>query len=378
MPEINLRDMNTAILHYWLVNMRGGERVIQSIARIFPKAPLYTHVVSRDALSEDLRSRDIQTTFIQRLPQASKRYQRYLPLMPLALEELDLRKFDLVISSESGPSKGVVISPSTTHVCYCHSPMRYVWDMYHDYMSDSSFIVRLLMRPICHYLRLWDYSSAARVDQFVANSRYVAERIFKFYRRESIVIPPPVAVSDFTPTPDKEDFYLFFGELVNYKRADLAIEAFRTNGKRLVIAGKGERLEELRRSAPSNVTFTGALPFPEVKRYLAKARALIFPGVEDFGIIPVEALASGTPVIAFGKGGALDTITDRQTGILFNDQTPNSLNLAILAFESGEHSISIDAMISQSQRFSTANFERRFAAIIRDTIEARRNRIASY
>lgn len=355
---------NTAILHYWLVNMRGGEKVVQSIAGMYPEATLYTHAVDRSILPKDLLCRDIRTTFIQKLPQATKRYQQYLPLMPMALEELDLREYDLVISSESGPAKGVVVGPNTTHVCYCHSPMRYVWDMYHDYLGKSPFPVRLLMRPLSHYLRIWDHSSAARVDQFVANSRYVAERIRKFYGRDSVVIPPPVSVADFTTHSEKEDFYLFFGELVGYKRADLAVEAFRESGRRLVIAGKGEQLEVLKKSAPPNVTFTGSLSFDEVKRYLATAKALIFPGVEDFGIVPVEAMASGTPVIAFKKGGALDSVIDGKTGLFFDTQTVDCLNQAIERLERGEQNIDIAAMRIHAEKFRPEVFASRFKAVV--------------
>lgn len=364
-----------ALVHYWLVNMRGGEKVLQSLAGMFPDAPIFTHAVDRAALAPDLQIRDIRTTFIQRLPQASRRYQQYLPLMPLALEELDLRGYDLVISSESGPAKGVIVGPGTAHICYCHSPMRYIWDMYHDYLDKSSFPVRLMMRPLCHYLRMWDQSSAVRVDQFVANSRYVAERVRKFYGRTSEVVAPPVQVEAFTPADGKEDYYLFFGELVGYKRADLAVEAFRASGRKLVVAGKGEQFHALRKAAPPNVTFTGTLSFSEVKYYLTKAKALVFPGVEDFGIIPVEAMASGTPVIAFRKGGALDSILEDRTGVFFDDQSVESLNSAIDRFESGISGITLENMLAQARQFSPDQFERKFKRIVNDVKDSQKARM---
>lgn len=364
--------MKVALIHYWLVNMRGGEKVLQSLSGIFPDAPIYTHVVDRNALSPDLAKREIRTTFIQKLPQASRRYQQYLPLMPLALEELDLRNFDLVFSSESGPAKGVVLGPGTTHICYCHSPMRYVWDMYHDYLAKASLPVRLLMRPMCHYLRIWDTSSSVRVDQYIANSRYVAERIRKFYGRSSEIIPPPVQVNDFSPNPNKDDYYLFFGELVGYKKADLAVEAFRENGKKLIIAGKGEQLQSLKKIAPSNVSFTGALPFPEVRRLLANAKALIFPGVEDFGIVPVEAMASGTPVIAYGKGGVLDSVIPGKTGIFFHDQSISALNEAIVKFET-EASLDISDLRIQANTFSPEIFASKISEIVSSIVGLRQS-----
>jgi glycosyltransferase involved in cell wall biosynthesis len=367
--------MKTALVHYWLVNMRGGEKVLQKLASMYPEAPIHTHVLDRSALSADLRDREFRTTFIQRLPQARRRYQQYLPLMPLALEELDMREFDLVISSESGPAKGVVCSPTATHVCYCHSPMRYVWDMYHDYKAKASLPVRLAMGPLCHYLRMWDQSSSVRVDRYAANSRYVAERIRRFWGRDSQVIAPPVQVDNFRPSEEKGDFHLFFGELVAYKRADLAVEAFRASGRKLVMAGKGEQLDALRRIAPPNVTFTGQLPFEEVRRLLAQARSLVFPGVEDFGIVPVEAMASGTPVVAFRAGGVLDSVQDGRTGILFGEQTPASLNTALDRLEAGVSGLTRDAMVDRAREFSPERFEREFRSLVEQAQEEKRTRL---
>lgn len=362
--------MRTALIHYWLVTMRGGEKVLQELSGMFPEAPIFTHTFDRASLSEQLSGKDIRTTFIQKLPQASRRYQQYLPLMPLALEGMDFRPYDLIISSESGPAKGVIAGPGTTHICYCHSPMRYIWDMYPDYLARAPFLTRLLMRPLCHYLRIWDASSSTRVDQYIANSNYVSERIKKFYGRTSVVVPPPVNVGDFSVCSDKEDFYLFFGELVNYKRADIAVEAFRENGKRLIVAGKGEQLAELKKSAPANITFTGSLPFSEVKRLLAKAKALVFPGIEDFGIVPVEAMASGTPVIAFNKGGILDSVIPGKTGVFFREQSAASLNQAILEFENNCR-FDVSDLRQQAEFFTPEKFRSRVSTVIQSAMEAR-------
>jgi len=363
--------MKTALVHYWLVNMRGGEKVLQQLASMYSDAPIYTHVLDRSVLPSDLRNREFRTTFIQRLPGAKHHYQKYLPLMPLALEELDMRGFELVISSESGPAKGVIVSPSATHICYCHSPMRYIWDMYHDYKARVKLPVRLAMGPLCHYLRMWDQSSSVRVDQFVANSRFVAERIRSVYGRSSEVIAPPVRVTEFAPVESKDDYYLFFGELVAYKRADLAIEAFRASGRQLVVAGKGDQLIQLRKTAPPNVRFVGSLSHHELKSLLAKAKALVFPGIEDFGIVPVEAMASGTPVIAYGKGGVLDTIIPDRTGVLFTEQSVASLNAAIDRFEAMIPGITMEALRDRAAAYAPEHFERKFRSIQSEVCQAK-------
>ena len=253
--------------------------------------------------------------------------------MPLALEQFDLRDYDLVISSESGPAKGALTSSHTLHVCYCHTPMRYVWDMYHDYMSDSGKIRRFFMAPLLHYLRIWDRLSADRVDHFVANSANVARRIAKHYRREAEVVYPPVAVDDFFISEQHDDFYLMVGQLVGYKRADLAVKAFTRFGRRLVVIGEGEEMRKLRDLAGKNVEFLGRQPFEVLREHYSRCQALVFPGEEDFGIVPLEAMASGRPVIAFGKGGALETVVDCKTGVFFHEQTEDALLEAVMRYE---------------------------------------------
>ncbi|MGD9686126.1 MAG: glycosyltransferase family 4 protein [Desulfobacter sp.] len=352
--------MKIAIIHYWLVGMRGGEKVVEALCELFPQADIFTHVYTSDAVSEMIKNHKITTSFIQKLPKASQKYQTYLPLMPLALEQLDLRGYDLVISSESGPAKGVIVSPSTPHICYCHTPMRYVWDMYHDYLENAGRITRLLMPPLIHYLRLWDLASASRVDHFVANSTFVAKRIKKHYRRDAVVINPPVSADDFFISEQTDDFYLMVGQLVRYKRADLAVEAFNLSGRRLIIIGDGEQLEDLKRMAAHNVTAMGRQPFSVIREHYSKCKALIFPGVEDFGIVPLEAMASGRPVIAYRKGGALETVVEGVTGLFFDQQTPEALNEAVTAFESMHETFDAHVIRNHALCFDKEAFKRKF------------------
>jgi glycosyltransferase involved in cell wall biosynthesis len=352
--------MKVALIHYWLVNMRGGEKVLEALCELYPQADIFTHVLDRQAISPLLQGRTIHTTFINRLPWAKRHYQWYLPFMPLALEQLDLSAYDLVISSESGPAKGVIVSPNSLHICYCHSPMRYIWDMYGDYLKNASLPVRLLFPVLAHYLRIWDRHTAAGVDHFIANSNFIAKRINKYYRREAVVIHPPVAIEDFFIADQIEDYYLLFGQLVKYKRADLAIEAFNRLGKPLIVIGEGEMLPQLKRMANANIRFLGKQPFEQVRHYLAHCKALIFPGQEDFGIVPVEAMASGRPVIAYAAGGVMETVLEGKTGLLFDEQTPESLIKAIQKFEKQQLHFSPAAIREHSKQFNSENFKCKF------------------
>ena len=350
--------MKVAIVHYWLVNMRGGEKVLAALCRLFPEADIFVHVVDRNSISPTLLRHNIRTTFISKFPFAKRLYPAYLPFMPLALEALDLSAYDLIISSESGPAKGVITAPHSLHVCYCHSPMRYAWDMYHDYTRHMSPILRFLIAPAMHYIRSQDLISSFRVDHYVANSAYVAERIRKIYRRESQVIHPPVAIEDFVPSPDGsvEDYYLYVGQLVRYKRPDIAVEAFNANHKRLIVVGDGALYEPLRQLAGPNIEMRGRRPFDEILGLYQRCKALVFPGVEDFGIVPVEAMACGRPVIAYGEGGALETVVDGKTGVLFRPQTAQGLAAAIERFEEDEQSFRSDEIRKHSLRFSEERF----------------------
>ncbi|WP_188150097.1 glycosyltransferase family 4 protein [Teredinibacter waterburyi] len=362
------KPQRVALVHYWLVGMRGGEKVLEALCELYPDADIYTHVYDPKKLSERLLKHRIFTTFIAKLPNAKNWYQKYLPLMPLALEQLDLSAYDLIISSESGPAKGVITRPDAVHICYCHTPMRYLWDMYPSYLRSSGRVTRWLMRPFAHYLRFWDFASAARVDYFIANSSYVAARIKKCYRRSAEVIFPPVAVEDFSATEETGDYYLMVGQLVNYKRAEIAVEAFNRLGKRLVVIGEGEQLTQLQNLAASNVEILGWQPFSEIRHHYRHCKALIFPGIEDFGIVPLEAMASGTPVIAFGQGGALDTVIDGVTGKLFHEQTAESLCQAIDAFEQDTNVFKKETLIDWANKFSRENFKSAIKTFIDSSI----------
>lgn len=356
--------MKVALIHYWLISMRGGEKVLEALCELYPEADIYTHVVDPDILSPKLKKHRIITTFISKLPFAKRFYQKYLPFMPLALEQLDLRDYDLVISSESGPAKGVLTNPDALHLCYCHSPMRYLWDMYPEYRDSAGFLTRMMMVPMAHSLRKWDYATGARVDHFVANSSFIAKRIQKTYRRDSSVIPPPVSTARFHVGEGPGEFYLWVGQLTAYKRPDLAIEAFNSSGKPLVVIGDGEMLEPLKAIAKDNITFLGRASDAQIEDHYARCKALVFPGVEDFGIVPIEAMASGRPVIAYGRGGALDTVIDGKTGVLFDDQSVAGLQKAIEQFEAEAEKFDKAALRAHAESFDVEGFKARIKAEI--------------
>jgi glycosyltransferase involved in cell wall biosynthesis len=359
--------MKTAIVHYWLVNMRGGEKVLEVLLEMFPDADIYTHVYDPASVSELINSHRVYTSYINKLPFAKKLYQKYMPLMPNALNEFNLQKYDLVISSEAGPAKGVAPNPDAFHICYCHSPMRYLWDMYHEYFEKSNPGVRFFMKKLIPALRVWDITSANLVDRFVANSNYVAKRIRRYYNREAEVIYPPVAVEKYLDRERRrEDFYLFFGQLAGYKRVDIALEACVQSGRRLVIIGAGADKRLIRSYEKTGlVSFAGRVSDEDAADYLSRARALLFPGIEDFGIIPVEANAAGCPVIAYRKGGVLDTVKENVTGIFFDEQTPASLIEAMNRFEAMENRFaSRELFTEQVKQFSKAAFIRRIEQIV--------------
>ena len=346
--------------------MRGGEKVLEALCRLFPQATLFTHVYNPGAVSSTIRRHTVRTTFIDHLPFARTQYQKYLPLMPIALEQLDLRGFDLVISSESGPAKGVLTGANTRHICYCHSPMRYLWDMYQDYLESAGTISRLGMRLLGPSLRQWDAVSSMRVDHYVANSQNVAARIRKHYRRDAEVIHPPVDIARFSPAdgvfsrPKPDAPYLCLGHMVGYKRVDLAVTACTATNRPLVVVGDGELQKELKRKAGPSVQFVGWLGDNAVKQQITDCKALLFPGEEDFGIVPVEVQAAGRPVIAYRKGGALETVKENLTGLLFDEQSEASLIDAMNRFEQNEKNFDPHAINAHVQSFAPENFDTAF------------------
>jgi glycosyltransferase involved in cell wall biosynthesis len=355
-----MKQPRVALIHYWLVGMRGGEKVLEALCRMYPLADIFTHVHDPAAMSDTIRAHRVRETFVGRLPFAKLMYQSYLPLMPGALEALDLTGYDLVISSEAGPAKGVIVPPDAFHLCYVHSPMRYLWDQYNVYRDGAGLLTRAAMPLLAPRLRMWDVTSAARVDHFLANSTHVANRVNKYWRRDADVVFPPVNVAAFAPVPkaEHESFYLWAGELAPYKRPDLAIEAFRTLGLPLVMIGGPEKTRaRLAATAPDNVTMLGKTDFAILKSQMARCKALIFPGEEDFGMIPVEVMASGRPVIAYGRGGALDTVIDGETGLLFSNQTVDGLVTAVRDFEaSGLADVDSTALVAHAGQFDEAAF----------------------
>jgi glycosyltransferase involved in cell wall biosynthesis len=353
--------VRAAIVHYWLLNRRGGEKVLDAICRLLPDADIFTLFCDPTTLSPTVRSHRIVTSFLNPL---RSRYRSLLPFMPMALESFDLRGYDLVVSSESGPAKGVITSSATRHICYCHTPMRYLWDLYPAYRNEwtRSRWKRALMTPVANYLRLWDYASAARVDQFVANSRNVQSRIWKTYRRESEVIYPPVEVDSFYWKPP-EDYALAVSELVPYKRIDALVRCFTRSGRRLKIAGAGPEYRVLRAMASPNVEFLGRVTDEELRELYARCRFFVLPGEEDFGITPVEALASGKPVVALGRGGAVETVP-LFGGVLYDAPEPECISEAIDRLEAMEDSIHPADLQAWARKFSEKEFQRRMAAIL--------------
>jgi len=351
--------MRVAIVHYWLLNRRGGEKVLEALARLLPDADIFTLFCDPETLSPELRKHRVTASFLNPL----KRYYRsLLPLMPMALESFDLRGYDLIVSSESGPAKGVIAPSSARHICYCHTPMRYLWDLYPAYRNEytTSRVKRALMVPLSNYLRLWDYASAARVDQFLANSFHVRNRIWKTYRREAEVIYPPVDVDSFR-WESAEDYFLIVSELVAYKRIDTAVRLFARTGRRLVIAGSGPEYARLKALAAPNVEFAGRVPDEQLGHLYARCRALILPGEEDFGITAVEALASGKPVIALGNGGARESVPlcDPAGGIFYDSPDEAALAGALERFEVLEPCIRPGELQRHAQRFSEGEFVRK-------------------
>ncbi len=367
--------MKVALVHYWFYGMRGGEKVVAEILRQFPEADLFTHLYLPDNLDPLITNRPVRTTFVNNLPFAGKLYQAYLPLMPAALKKLDLSQYDLIISSESGPAKGIIKRPDAVHVCYCHSPMRYIWDQQPVYLKQANIFQRLFLKSFTPYLRRWDVDSAQSVDHFIANSKNVQERISRIYNRESKIIFPPVDLEQFQLLKEKKDFFLLAGQLVPYKQPDLAVAAFNQLGYNLKVVGAGSMLSKLRSAAGSNIEFLGQVSDLELSRMMGEARALIFPGEEDFGIIPVEAQAAGTPVIALGKGGVLETVNgldlrqaadpeENYTGIFYSDPVADDLVLALKKFIEVEKIFHPHQCRENAEQFSTHRFRREFKLFV--------------
>jgi len=355
--------MRTAIVHYWLINRRGGEKVLDALCRLLPDADIFTLFCDPVTLSDELRRHRIVVSPLNRFRRV---YRSLLPVMPMALESFDLRGYDLVISSESGPAKGVITTSDTRHICYCHTPMRYLWDLYPAYRNEwvHSRLTRAAMAPLTNYLRLWDYASAARVDRFIANSENVRRRIWKTYRREAGVVHPPVEVETFYHRP-AEDYFLAVSELVAYKRIDCLVREFSRSGRRLRIAGDGPEYRRLRAGAAPNVEFLGRVSEHDLRELYARCRAFLLPGEEDFGMTLVEALASGKPVIALGRGGVLETVP-QFAGVFYAEPTDEQMADAMKRFEALEPQIRPAELQAHARRFSPEEFARKIGPLLLD------------
>lgn len=368
--------MKVAIVHDWLTDVGGAEKVLQQLLICYPNAELFTVVdfFPEKARKELLFGKLATTTFIQKLPFSKSKYRNYLPLMPLAIEQLDLSAYDLVLSSSYAVAKGVITGPDQLHVSYVHSPIRYAWDMQHQYLRESGLnkgFKGLMAKWFLHKIRLWDYRTAHGVDHYISNSNFIKKRVKKVYGKDSTVIYPPVDTSGFTFRADKDDFYLTASRMVPYKRIDLIVEAFAAMpDKKLVVIGDGPEMDKIKSKSAPNISILGYQPYEALKDHMQRAKAFVFAAEEDFGITPVEAQACGTPVIAFGKGGALETVRDIErhpneaTGIFFEEQTKDHLLQAVKNFETLKNKITPEACRRNAERFSPERFRDEIASFV--------------
>jgi len=361
--------MRTALVHEWLPVFAGAERVLEQMIRVFPDADLYSLFEFLPEGQRDfLQGKEVRTSFIQKLPFARTKYRYYLPLLPLAIEQFDLSNYEVVISQSYGVAKAVLTNARQLHISYICSPVRYAWDLYFQYLKESGIengFRSVLARLILHYIRLYDAATANRVDVFVANSHFVAQRIQKIYRRQAHVLYPPVDIDGYTLESGKSDYYFTVSRMVPYKRIDLIVEAFKSMPqKKLVVIGDGPDMQKIRRKAGPNVTLMGYQPFAVLKEQMAHARAFIFAAEEDFGIAPVEAQACGTPVIAFGKGGVRETVIPNETGLFFEEQSISAIVEAVERFERGKNQFEPERIRMHADKFSRDRFKRELSNLV--------------
>ena len=368
--------INTAVVADWLVTYAGAERVLCEMLKTVPHADLYAVI---DFIDETTRKKHFQgklaqTTFIQHLPFAQKKYRNYLPFMPYAIEQLDVSKYDVVISSSHAVAKGILTGPDQLHISYVHSPIRYAWDLQHQYLNELNLnkgIKSLIIRWLLHKIRMWDYRTSNGVDHFVANSKFIARRIKKVYGRDADVIYPPVNTDMFQPKDNKDDYYVTASRMVPYKKIDLIVESFsHMKDKKLVVIGDGPDMEKIKAKASSNIEILGYQNNDVMQEYMRNAKAFVFAAEEDFGITPVEAQACGTPIIAFGKGGALETVVGKNaenpTGVFFEEQKIESVVTAVNSFEREQHIYTPENCRLNALKFSTDRFNQEFSKYIED------------
>lgn len=359
--------MKTAIIHEWLVTQAGAESVLESIYKLYP-GTIHTLFHDPDGLiGTQWENVEVTTSMLQRLPFGKKHHRAFLPLFPMAIEQFDLREYNLILSSSYAVAKGVLNSSNQLHICYCHTPMRYVWDLTFQYLETSRVSKGLrgfLVRAIFHYIRMWDAMSSKRVNEFIANSHYIARRIQKCYNRSATVIYPPVDVDKFHTSDKKGDYFIIVSRLVPYKRIDLVIEAFNELKLPLIIIGDGPAKKNLKKIAKKNIHFLGYQSFEEMGNYLSKARAFVFSAEEDFGIVNVEAQAAGIPVIAYGRGGALETVIPDETGLFFYKQNVQSIINIIKDFISKEDTFDPQRIRKNAEQFPRSRFEHEFKTFV--------------
>ena len=367
--------MKVAIVQEWLVTVGGSDKVVKAILDVFPDADIYTLVAKKEVCDElGIPWEKVHTSFIQKMPLGTKKHRAYLPLFPFAIEQFDLRGYDVIISSSHCVAKGILTKADQLHICYCHSPIRYCWDMYNEYLDEShldkgfkSWLVRLMLHPI----RQFDAIAGSRVDYYISNSDYVGQRIRKTYRRKAKTIHPNIDISNFELCNDKQEYYLASSRLVAYKKIDTIIEAFnQMPDKKLVVIGGGPNLEAYRKLAKDNVTLMGYQPFDVLKDKMQHAKAFVFAADEDFGMIPIEAQSCGTPVIAYGHGGSLETVNGGKTGLFFNEQTPEAIVEAVNKFETmGSQPFAPADCRQWAEGFSEERFKREIKEFVEEKYE---------
>jgi len=362
--------MKIALIHDWLIVNAGAEKVIKEILEIFPNADIFSLVdfLNDKDRKDILQGKYAKTSFIQKLPKAKTKYRNYLPLFPLAIEQFNLNEYNLIISSSHAVAKGVLTNSNQIHICYCHTPIRYAWDLYHQYLKESNLnrgFKGLFAKYFLHKIRIWDVVSSSRVDYFIANSKYIAKRIKKIYRKDSVVIYPPVDVDKFDLNENKENFYLTVSRLVPYKKVDLIVEAFnKMPDKKLIVIGDGPDIDKIKSKANKNIEILGYQSFEVLKKYMETAKAFVFAAEEDFGILPIEAQACGTPVIAYRKGGVLETVIDGKTGIFFDEQNVTNIIKAVNYFEEIEDKFNLKDIRNNALKFSKEKFKKKLTNFI--------------
>lgn len=366
--------MKLALIHDWIIDIGGAEKCLENINSIYPSSDIHTLIFKEESLVPlGIDKSKVKSSFLQKLPKIHDHYRNYLPLFPLAIEQFDLSNYDVVISSSHAVAKGVLTNSNQLHICYCYTPMRYAWDLYHQYLREAGLTKGLkgrIAQAVLHYVRMWDYTTANRVNYFIAISNVVAKRIKKIYGKDSVVIYPPVDIDKFELCSKKEDFYLTVSRMVPYKKIDLIADAFsKLPDKKLVVIGDGPEFNKVKAIAKKNVELLGYQPFEVLKEYMQKAKAFVFAAEEDFGIAPIEAQACGTPVIAYGCGGAVETVAENKTGLFFKEQTSGCLINSINEFEKNIELFNCEEIRKNAGRFSKERFKSEFKQFIESKLE---------